>query len=652
MPAPTIRRRDVQKRIAKGEVNLTPSQLKALSEVWEPLFHLGTTSIERFFTIFEIDTDVEDDEDDEANVVYAPFVLRRLQRRLLRYITRQRWKGRDGRKPGAARIMNLKGRRYGMTTFFLVFGLERILRIPGYNVVLIAQDDVMARVHFGRVRSFFRQIPTWALAALGITIVKDTDNEIRLRHGQYRESSFRVAPARRNALGRGDRVNMLILTEFPQWPPSAKEDLTGILRTCNRQRGNVTVFESTARGREEFHARCKRAWLGRSDYHFFFIPAYMHPGSHMEFRDDAEMDAFEATVGKTDDHGGDEELHLYRYLMSEASFTREKALTHLQHRRSVLMSEYGGHLPFYHREEPNTPREAFEGTGRPVFDLARLNGWADFAEEQEDKAKRGELRRKDGKVAFLLDQRVGRWTIFEEPIPGHVYCYGVDVASGQEKIADTRMEADWSVIVVKHALSGRTVARFRAHIAPGLLAEEILLASVWYHEAEGNVEVNNDGGITVDTLEDLEYAGLLGINIILSREVFEMTDSGKKASYRLGFKTTTRTKHALVRAIQDFIAEIGPASAEKPPPMDFLTLEEETKFSVPDQGGAGEASEGHDDLVIGEGLCLLARTRVVEDMPESSRVPAARLRDGTERHFLAVFESKKKQVDSVLGSAF
>ena len=641
-PSPFRRAKIAKSRLEKADsAILDPVVFKDYEEYFNP----SLTSIEKFIGLFEIDTDRPDEDGD--GVQRVPFVPRKLQRRLLRYITRVCWK----KKKRAARVMNLKGRRYGMTTFFIIFGLERILRVEDYNVLLVAQDDVMAKVHFARVRSLFRQIPEWVLAALDITVLKDTDNEITLRHGQYKQSSFRVAPAKRNALGRGDRVNMLLLTEYPQWPNSAKGDLTGLLRTCNRARGNVTVFESTARGHEEFYERCKKAWEKKSDYHFFFIPAFEHPDAHLAFESPEAMDAFERTIGVNDEYGGEEETELHRFLLRERGWKREKVLTHLNNRRSVLMSEYGGHLPYYHREEPNTPKEAFEGTGRPVFDLIRLNAWRKVAEKQERKARVGEFRRREGKVVFE-EKRRGRWTLFEEPDLKETYCFGSDVASGQVRHANASTEADFSTCKLKHVLSGRTVARFHAHIKPSLLAEEVLLGALYFNAAEGHVEVNMDGGTTVDRLEEAEYMGVCGIDLVLCRRVFERTEGGKKESRVPGFRTTSKTKHGIVRAVQDFIEEMGPVFEDRVCPIDVMTIDELLRFQIPDTGGAGEAATGHDDLVIDEGLCLLAREEVWEDMPKSSLVPGSRPVDGTELHFMRVAEVEKAESDGMLGSMF
>ena len=641
-PSPWRRSKIAKSRLGKAEAAIVDPVIFA---EWETSFNPQHTSIEKFMGLFEIDTDRPDESGD--GVQRVPFVPRKMQRRLLRYIVRFCWK----RKKRAARVMNLKGRRYGMTTFFIIFALERILRVPDYNALLVAQDDVMAKVHFGRVRSLFRQIPEWVLTAMDITIVKDSDNEICLRHGQYKQSSFRVAPAKRNALGRGDRQNMLILTEYPQWPAGAKSDLTGVLRMCNRARGNVTVFESTARGHEEFYERCKKAWEKRSDYHFFFVPAYEHPDAHLMFETMEELEKFEKSLGTDEEYGGEEELDLYRFLKSERGWTRAKCLTHLNNRRSVLMSEYGGHLPFYHREEPNTPKEAFEGTGRPVFNLSRLNAWRPYAEKMEKKAAVGELRRKDKKVVFEPKRR-GRWSVFEMPEPGEVYCWASDVASGAVKHANTSVEADFSTVKMKHANSGRTVARFHAHVKPSLLAEEILLGAILYNTAEGHVEVNNDGGTTMYCLEESDFAGVNSDDIVLCRRVFERTESGKRESRVPGFKTTSKSKHAIVRAVQEFIAEIGPATDKKPCPLDVMTIDEALRFQVPDRGGAGEAATGHDDTVIDEGMCLLAREEVVADMPTRSRVPGKMPIDALELHFLKSAEAESDKVDSTLGEMF
>lgn len=341
----------------------------AAVEVWRAFFQTEKTSIKEALGHFLIDVDPDPDGDD-PEVPYELFTLRPRQAETLSMIE-EIWR----LKRRAARIICLKSRRYGMSTFYFLLGLERILRVPGYRVLLIAQDDVMARTHFQRLRATFCQIPRWILKERGIEVVKDTDNQIILRHEGYKESEFRVAPAKRNALGRGDRYNFLILTEFPMWPPSAKADLSGVLAACRNVPGNIIVFESTAKGYDAFHRRYMRAKKHRSDYRAQFVAAFEHPGNRKRFATPEAEDEFIKTIGTLPEFGVEDELVLFRRLTVDFEWAPHDAAEHLNWRRTEITDNCEGNTDFYHRENPNcVVGETLISTERGILPIAEAQG--------------------------------------------------------------------------------------------------------------------------------------------------------------------------------------------------------------------------------------------------------------------------------------
>ena len=599
---------------------------------FKSLWDRKKTPIEAFISFFDIKT--EESEDDEP--AYVRFILRALQAELLKGVLAAWAAGM------AALYLILKGRRYGMSIFLIALGLERFVRVPGYEVMLIAQDDVMAEYHFGKLRELFDQIPDGVLDYLGITVLKGTTHEIRLRHKNGRISHFWVAPAKRRALGRGGGVNLLICTEYPSWPAAAKQDLTGVLRSVKKTRGNAVFFESTAMGREAFWRRCKNAREGKSNYTFFFVPSFAHPLAFKNFKNDALRDDFEQRLGMDEMFGTTEELVLLRRLIEDEKWKKDKALRHLHHRRAVIMDDCEGVLSVYHREEPTTPEEAFEGTGRPVFNGAYLNAWEPHAEKKEDASWRGNLRvvirEKKAHVEFdhvTNDRAQLLWTIYEYPQPDASYCWGADVASGYEVYRDGKSVADHSTCKIKEVITGRTVAVLCDYVDPKALAWEILKAAHWYGNAMGFVERNMDGGTTISHLEELEIGDVNGSEIMLgSFRTIKTDEQGQTQQFEFGFKTTVKTKTKLVDEIKTFLASKTQERMPGPDavcPFDAETLGEMGSFvRLLPAGGAVKkiggtvpmgADEGWDDRVIDEGLSLLARQEVMLDMKTASRVP-------------------------------
>ena len=575
--------------------------------VWGDWFNLKKTSIKDALSIFQISTDIDSLDDEEAEsetaVPYVSFNLRPRQDEALDTIERYFW----GLKKRAARLVVLKSRRYGMTTFFIMLGLERILRVVGYQVLLIAQDDKMAEYHFQRLRDTLKQIPVAVLTAHGIEIVQDTKHQVILRHGDSRTSSFTVAPAKRNALGRGGQYNAIFVTEYPVWPKSAKRDLSGVLRACRNVRGNIICFESTAHGYEEFHRRYTRAVKRKSDYRAMFIASYEHPGNRKPFDSPEAETEFIKKIGTEKEFGAEDETVLFRKLTVDLRWPFSEAAQFLHWRRATLVDDCEGSVDNLHREEPNTPDEAFAGTGIPLFKKEILEAWRTAAEEREAHGKKCRLMIV-GKEIKVFDEMQADLVVYERPSPGRRFAFGADVASGIAQHADGRTEADFSVCVVKDVRTKRTVARLRLHIPPTEFAELVFRLACWYGGARGYIERSiNDSGVCINHFEDLEFGEHWGSQLLLSQKTLIKTDTTNvRANYKYvpGFKTTHKSKPKLVDNIRKEINEFGLPDGEKECPYDIQFVSEGMTFERDDRTGQMGASTGHDDCVIAEGLCL------------------------------------------------
>lgn len=606
--------------MAKAVEDLDPET----EAVWTDWWNTKKTSITDAMSVFRIVTDEDvDDDSPEDSVPDVPFIMRPRQAEALDTIERYFW----GLKQRAARIICLKSRRYGMTTFFLLLGLERILRVPGYQVLLVAQDDSMARYHFQRLRDTFEQIPTAVLKAHGVVVVKSTDQQIVLRHGESKTSSFTVAPAKRNALGRGAQYHMLILTEYPAWPRAAKQDLSGILRACRNMRGNIICFESTARGYDDFQRRYNRAVKRRSDYRGMFIASYEHPLNRKPFESEEAEAAFIKSIGTEPEYGAEDEIVLFRKLTVDLRWPFSQAAEFLNWRRSTLVDDCEGSIDALHREEPNTAEEAFSGTGIPIFKKEIVEAWRPAAEAREAAAERGNLLFFGGlRREFIKDLR-GELVVFSRPEPGRFYGLGSDVASGAAVHSDGKTEADFSYTCVKDARTKITVARVRVHMEPTEFAELSFHLARWYgcdyrcHYIERAI---NDSGTCINAYEDCEDDDVQGASLLLGqRQLIKTDDANAKANWRWtpGHKTTQKTKPKLITNIHREILQFGMPDGEKECPFDVQFITEAMRFERDERTGRMEAAVGHDDAVIAEGLALEACARVLEEAPPEEAAP-------------------------------
>jgi len=172
----------------------------------------------------------------------------------------------------------LKARQFGVTTFFVIFFLDRILFRENCECGLIAHT-------LPEAGNIFRKKLLFAYDNLPNVIkesrppVKRDGNELILDHGGGNQSSFRVATSMRS-----ETLQYLHVSEYgkisARTPDKAKEIKTGSL---NAGRHCMVTIESTAEGRiGEFYDICTRAinhvgTLTEMDYRFLFFPWYQHP---------------------------------------------------------------------------------------------------------------------------------------------------------------------------------------------------------------------------------------------------------------------------------------------------------------------------------------------------------------------------------------
>jgi hypothetical protein len=158
---------------------------------------------------------------------------------------------------------------------------------------------------------------------------------------------------------------------------------------------------------------------------------------------------------------------------------------------------------------------------------------------------------------------------------------------------------------------------------------EIAKGAMFYGSAMGFVERNQDGGEVLTFLEEIEIGTFSAAETILYSERLVQTDLGRQKQREAGFKTTRGTKSALVGRLKEFMHDLKlpePGAPYTLCPFDLNTVLEAMKYvykspsaapgATKREGAAPTgASEGHDDDVISECLCLFARRILLPDLP-------------------------------------
>ena len=242
------------------------------------------------------------------------------------------------------------------------------------------------------------------------------------------------------------------------------------------------------------------------------------------------------------------------------------------------------------QEYPTTAHEAFVASGANVFSQLSLESLERDADKPED-IKRYKIDIGDSYEDYYIspvpyDEKIeannGPLKIWKDPIPGHEYVIGGDVAEGLAT-------GDYSVAEVVDTGTMETVARWRGHIDPDRFGEILAAIGTHYNYALIGVEVNNHGLTTIQKLRDIFYTNLY------KRESGYDEDFEEPTSH-LGWKTDARSKRTAIDTLVKIIRE--GINKDKDP----VFIEEAFAY-VRDDRGRTNAEEGeHDDTVMAKAI--------------------------------------------------
>ena len=172
----------------------------------------------------------------------------------------------------------LKARQLGMTTFVLIFLLDRCLFNSDTKAGVIAHNREDAQKFFReKLKYAYDNLPEWLKHSLAAT--NDRAGELVFQNG----SSITVGTSMRSS-----SLQYLHISEFgkvcAKYPEKAREIVTGALNAV--EAGQFVFIESTAEGQQGyFYEYCTRAErmmlekrsLTKLDYKLFFFPWWQNP---------------------------------------------------------------------------------------------------------------------------------------------------------------------------------------------------------------------------------------------------------------------------------------------------------------------------------------------------------------------------------------
>lgn len=517
----------------------------------------------------------------------VPFVLNEPQLRVEDEIDRARQEGRP------VRLLILKARQLGFSTWALGRGYEFTTTNGGANALMAAHDDESSVDLFERLRLMHDLAPDKPMTRYSnrreLDFANPNRKEVAQRPGLL--SKFTVGTAGKINLGRSKTIRFVHCSEVAFWE-NAERSLLSLEQAIPDDAGTIEILESTANGvGGEFYDRWRRAEnpLTRGIWRAIFFAWH----SFTEYRRPLESGVLDPIPSCVVDVPAFESEE--RELKALFNLDDEQ----LNWRRWAIVNKCGNNLERFHQEYPSTPEEAFITSGLPVFNQQRLN----YRKRQllaEDlriaagkglraRAIVGDIHRVEGSAKFLPNP-LGPLSIYRLPEPGRQYVIAADVAEGITKGKDP--DASCGQVLDRH--TWEQVAVWHGRIPVPEFTEKLELLGYWYGTALLAPERENHGHTVVTILQFRRYPSLF-----LEQDPDQLGDVPVE---KPGWSTNKKTRPMLVDAIADGV------NAKLLVLNDIPTIDELLTFVRDPKTGKPQGDEGcHDDrvLALGIGLAVL-----------------------------------------------
>jgi hypothetical protein len=467
----------------------------------------------------------------EGNI--APFKLNAAQKILDDAVTKQI------ESEGKVRVIILKARQQGLSTYTGGYLYFSVSQQEAKKALVVTHHSDSTRALFDMTQRYHQHCPE---------ILKPHTKYSSRRELSFDtlDSSYIVATAGGDSVGRGETLTHVHASELAFWPKSTAADIwNGLLQAVPNTKGTAVFVESTANGVTGiFYDLWKGATEGTNGFVPVFIPWFTDPN----YREPCP-DTFERTP---------EEIELvekYNLDNEQLMFRRRK------------IAQNG--IDLFKQEYPAEPNEAFLTTGRPVFNPEQLTECLDKTRDVEERmALEGE--------EFVHNNR-GELTTYRKHDPGERYVIGADVAMGIRN-------GDWSVAQVLDSKK-RQVATWRGHIHPDFFADVLYALGEYYNDAFIIVENNSHGILTCTRLgKDYAYP-----NMYLETQVDKLTD---RETIKLGFTTTAKTKPLIIDQLRASMRESELELNDK------ITIREMLTYIVTESGSMEAEASCFDDCVM------------------------------------------------------
>ena len=441
-------------------------------------------------------------------------------------------------------ILVLKARQEGVSTFFLLFHLDRTLFTPNCTTCILAHRRDSLKKLFNIIKLAYESCPDAIRLADGTVWHKP-----KAKYDNVNELSFEGLDSRIYVAleVRSDTLHGLHVSEWAHIK-NAENVLTATLAAVVD--GGIITGESTANGiGGSFHEE----WENEKSP---FIKLFFGYQDHSDYCDHvADEAAFKATITS------DEQKLLALPNMKLGNIAWRRRMLSMPARRKKFAQEY-----------PATAQEAFLVSGRSPFDREKVMDWI---------------------IRAPLEKKMeGRLLYWRKPEADRRYIVGCDASSGRgvENLTEQDLKeggTDYEVIQVWDCETLQLCAMFRGKWPYAKLHKIVYDLGREYNDAYVVVEATDHGLTVLNNLTDhTDYPKHM------IHSVQTVDDKTKKMTSKWGFYTNLKTRPLILDHLAELVDDEAIRCHSEKVQSEFL------RFII-DENGDQHAMEGyHDDAVL------------------------------------------------------
>lgn len=259
-----------------------------------------------------------------------PFEFNPVQQKLHKIIEEQR------AKTGRVRIVVLKARQEGVSTYTAARYYHKTIKNPGFLTAIVAHEKPASRNLFNLVKRFHDHMPDDTRPITGAS------NAEELKFSNI-DSGYLVSVATEDGAGRSSTAQALHASEAAFWP-ALKEQLAALMETVPDLPETEIIIETTGdQYGDEFHQFWCKALAGENSFRAVFLGWFEDPTYRKPVPDEFAMTADEKEVADLHDLDA-EQIYWRRMKIADK-----------------------GDINYFKREYPATPEDAFMASSFDSF---------------------------------------------------------------------------------------------------------------------------------------------------------------------------------------------------------------------------------------------------------------------------------------------